>query len=130
MLDDVIGGMKNLSHIMVSLSVLLLLVFGSGGMGCQRCSCSGRVSILFLDDSGCCSGGSGCMDVRVSPVSAADIVPIVSPLVAAELAAMCVCKIVPILCMPGMYDAVCGWQCRGVESPPGWLSGNCAVLRV
>ena len=73
-MDGVIGAMKRLSHIMVSLSVLLLLVFGSGGMGCQRCSCSGRVSILFLDDSGCCSSGSGCMDVKVSPVSPADIV--------------------------------------------------------
>ena len=122
--------MKKLSHIMVSLSVLLLLVFGSGGMGCQRCSCSGRVSILFLDDSGCCSRGSGCMDVKVSPVSPADIVQTVSPLAVLEMVAMSVCKIEPLLWTPGRYDAVSGWQCRGVESPPGWLSGNCAVLRV
>ena len=58
---------------MVSLSVFLLLVFGAGGMGCQRCSCSGRVSILLLDD-GCCNRGSDCMDVKVSPVSVADMV--------------------------------------------------------
>ena len=90
---------------MVSLAVFLLLVFGAGGMGCQRCSCSGRVSILLLDD-GCCNRGSDCMDV------------------------MSVCKHEPILWMPRMYDAVVGWQCRGVDSPPGWLSGNCAVLRV
>ena len=121
--------MKIISHIMVSLAVFLLLVFGAGGMGCQRCSCSGRVSILLLDD-GCCNRGSDCMDVKVSPVSVADFVQAVSPLVVAEMDAMSVCKHEPILWMPRMYDAVDGWQCRGVDSPPGWLSGNCAVLRV
>lgn len=118
-----------MSHIMVSLAVFLLLVFGAGGMGCQRCSCSGRVSILLLDD-GCCGLGSDCMDVRVSPVSAADIVQKVTPLVAAELSPMSVCKQEPLLWMPRLDNVVVGWQCRGVDSPPGWLSGNCAVLRV
>ena len=128
-MDGVIRAMKRLSHIMVSLSVFLLLVFGAGGMGCQRCSCSGRVSILLLDD-GCCNRGSDCMDVKVSPVSVADMVQNVSPLVVAQMSPMSVCKQEPILWMPGMCDAVVGWQCRGVDSPPGWLSGNCAVLRV
>ncbi|MBQ6682570.1 MAG: hypothetical protein IJM74_00500 [Bacteroidales bacterium] len=121
--------MKIISHIMVSLAVFLLLVFGAGGMGCQRCSCSGRVSILLLAD-GCCNRGSNCMDVKVSPVSVANIVQTVSPMVVAEMDAMSVCKHEPIILMPRMYDAVVGWQCRGVDSPPGWLSGNCAVLRV
>lgn len=121
--------MKIISHIMVSLAVFLLLVFGAGGMGCQRCSCSGRVSILLLDD-GCCNRGSDCMDVKVSPVSVADMVQTVSQMVVAEMDVMSVCKHEQIIWMPRMFDAVVGWHCRGVDSPPGWLSGNCAVLRV
>lgn len=50
---------------MVSLAVFLLLVFGAGGMGCQRCSCSGRVSILLLDDGCCCRGGD-CLGEKAS----------------------------------------------------------------
>ena len=120
-----------MSHIMVSLAVFLLLVFGAGGMGCQRCSCSGRVSILLIDD-GCCGRGSDCMDVKVSPVSAAEN----------DCANVLVCRcggepwqVIEIgeqlLVSYWRTIAVAsGWQCRGINSPPGWLADNCAVLRV
>ena len=128
----VIGGMKSLSHIMVSLSVILLLFFGAGGMGSQRCSCSGRVSMLHLAGGGCCNRDSGCMDVKVSPVSVADN----------DCANVFMCDCVSNACTIthswfSQFDNVIvpsgvafGWQCRGSKSPPGWLAGNCAVLRV
>lgn len=125
------GVMKKLSHIMVSVSVLLLLVFGAGGMGCQRCSCSGRVTLLFMSDSGCCNRGSKCMDVKVTPVSVADTVQDAPQPYASEMMVIgtAVTDFIALFTV-SHSEAACGWQCLGVESPPGWLGGNCAVLRV
>ena len=116
---------------MVSLSVLLLLVFGAGGMGWQRCSCSGRVSLLSIADSGCCARGSSCMVVTVSPVSTADVSQ-PAPQVGADVMDFA------ILCFewptvqgrPVVTGSACALRDGSRGSPPGWLVGNCPVLRV
>lgn len=65
--------MRTLSHIMVTLSTLVLLLFGSGGIGWQRCACSGRVSLVTPAHQGCCKSGSKCMTVTIKHLSAADL---------------------------------------------------------
>ena len=60
---------------MVTLSTLMLLLFGSGGIGWQRCSCSGRVCLVLPAQQGCCNSGSSCMKVTITHLSTADIQP-------------------------------------------------------
>ena len=116
---------------MVSLSVLLLLVFGAGGMGWQRCSCSGRVSLLSIADGGCCARGSSCMVVTVSPVSTADVSQTVPQVGAAVMDFAVVCYEWPTV---QQQRVPAGVACVGRDGnrggPPGWLAGNCPVLRV
>lgn len=65
--------MKRLSHIMVTLSTLVLLLFGSGGIGWQRCACTGRVSLVLPATHSCCKSGSKCMTVTVKHLSDATL---------------------------------------------------------
>lgn len=58
---------------MVTFSTLMLLLFGTGGIGWQRCSCTGKVSLLLIHHSGCCKNGSPCMELSFSHLSASDI---------------------------------------------------------
>ena len=127
----VIGVVKGLSHIMVSLSVLLLLVFGAGGMGWQRCSCSGRVSLLSIADRGCCARGSSCMVVTVSPVSTADVSQPAPQVGASVMDFAVACQVWPTMQQqPVVAGVACALRDGSRGSPPGWLAGNCPVLRV
>ena len=65
--------MKRLSHLTVALATLMLLLFGTGGIGWQRCSCTGRVSLLLPTHKGCCGNNSSCMKVTITQVSTADL---------------------------------------------------------
>lgn len=116
---------------MVSLSVLLLLVFGAGGMGWQRCSCSGRVSLLGIADGGCCARGSSCMVVTVSPVSTADVSQTVPQVGADVMDFAVVCYEWPTVQQQRVPAGAANVLCDGNRGgPPGWLAGNCPVLRV
>ena len=129
--SGVIGVVKRLSHIMVSLSVLLLLVFGASGIGWQRCSCSGRVSLLSIADSGCCARGSSCMVVTVSPVSTADVSQPAPQVGASVMDYAIVCQVWPTMQQQPVVACVdCALRDGSRGSPPGWLAGNCPVLRV
>ncbi len=123
--------MKKLSHMMVSLSVLLLLVFGAGGIGWQRCSCSGRVSLLSIEDNGCCARGSSCMVVTVSQVSTAEVSQPAPQVGADVMDYAVVCYEWPTVRQQLVAaDAAC-LRCDGNRGgPPGWLAGNCPVMRV
>ena len=65
--------MKRLSHITIALAILTMILFGSSGIGWQRCSCTGKVSLLLNHHSGCCKNGSPCMELTFSHLSASDI---------------------------------------------------------
>ena len=122
--------MKWLSHIMVSLSVLLLLLFGAGGMGWQRCSCSGRVSLLSLADGSCCPRGGSCMVVTVSPISAADFSQPTPHVDATVMDVAVVSSIWPSVQLLPSERVSTPVQCECNRSgPPGWLTDNCPVMR-
>lgn len=65
--------MKTVSHIMIALSTLILLLFGSGGIGWQRCACTGKVSLVLPTQHDCCKRGSKCMTVTITHLSTADL---------------------------------------------------------
>ena len=61
--------MKTLSKIAIALTVLILLVFGTGGVGFAKCSCSGKISLTIPLEQGCCPRESGCMTISVAHFS-------------------------------------------------------------
>ena len=65
--------MKQLSSIIISVTTLVLLVFGAGGLGLTKCACSGRTALLTLDDRGCCPGEGGCKTVTVVSMPDSDV---------------------------------------------------------
>ena len=90
---------------MVTCSVLVLVLFGAGGIGWQRCSCTGHVSLVSPSGDGCCNSSS-CMTVKVLHVSTAELQQDVQPVV---------CAAVPCAVVQSMEDAVC---CRDVRKSP------------
>lgn len=65
--------MRQLSGIVISFTTLLLLVFGAGGLGLTKCACSGRTTLLTLDDVGCCPSEGDCMTVTVVSMPDSDM---------------------------------------------------------
>ena len=61
--------MKALSKIITSLTVLILLVFGTGGIGVAKCNCSGKTSLVLPIERGCCPTESDCMSITVAHIS-------------------------------------------------------------
>ena len=116
---------------MVSLSVLLLLVFGAGGIGWQRCSCSGRVSLLSIADNGCCNRGNSCMVVTVSSVATADMSQPAPQVGAAVMDYAVACYEWPTVQQQRVpVGAACMRRGGNSGGPPGWRADNCPVLRV
>lgn len=61
--------MKVFSKIAITFTVLILLMFGTGGVGFAKCSCSGKISLMIPMDKGCCPMESGCMTISVAHFS-------------------------------------------------------------
>ena len=71
-LTDAVNVMRTVSHIMITLSTLMMLLFGSG-IGWQRCTCTGKVSLVLPAQHDCCKRGSSCMTVTITQLSTADL---------------------------------------------------------
>ncbi len=65
--------MKSVSSIIISATTLILLIFGAGGIGYSKCSCSGKTSLLIPLDDDCCPSESGCMSITVMHFSASEM---------------------------------------------------------
>lgn len=61
--------MKSFSIILTSFTVLILLVFGTGGVGVAKCNCSGKTSLVLPLEHGCCPTESDCMSVTIVQLS-------------------------------------------------------------
>ena len=129
LLKKSIRAMKRLSHLLVAIATLMLLVFGSGGIGWQRCSCSGKTSLVHPIQKGCCSSGSSCMKVSFSQVSTADLqqeTTVVAPTIAEYLLPIHLYD--PIEWMPSATAHRCAWLHDWM--PPGWVSEFGMVMLV
>ncbi|MBO4306909.1 MAG: hypothetical protein J5848_01185 [Bacteroidales bacterium] len=65
--------MKHFSYISIAFTTLILLVFGSGGVGIEKCACSGKISIANPLSEDCCPNESGCMMVTVVQLSSGEM---------------------------------------------------------
>lgn len=61
--------MKMLSKIAILFSVLTLLMFGTMGIGVEKCSCTGKTTLMIPIDDDCCPAESDCMTITVAHIS-------------------------------------------------------------
>ena len=61
--------MKRIASIVISFTVLILLLFGTGGLSLMKCSCTGKVTLLLPTEGNCCPQERSCMTVKVWKVS-------------------------------------------------------------
>ena len=64
--------MRLVSNIAITLTTLILLVFGAGGIGVTKCACTGKTSLVIPLEQGCCPVDSDCMSVTVVQLSASE----------------------------------------------------------
>ena len=122
--------MKRIANIFVSFTVLILLLFGTGGVSLMKCSCSGKVSIVLPTDGRCCPQEGSCMAVKVWKVSDA------APTLQKTVFENDVVVSHPIAILPTFFSqgrtANCSlWPMASVDSrPPGRTCTSAKVLRV
>ena len=61
--------MKSLSKIIVAITTLILLAFGTSGLVTVKCSCTGKTSLVLPTGDNCCPRQSSCMDIKLWKVS-------------------------------------------------------------
>ena len=61
--------MKVLSKIAISFTVLILLMFGTGGIGVAKCNCTGKTTLILPIERSCCPLESDCMSITVKHIS-------------------------------------------------------------
>lgn len=57
------------SKIVISLTMLILIMFGTGGIGVAQCSCTGKTTLVLPIERGCCPMESDCMTITVAHFS-------------------------------------------------------------
>lgn len=122
--------MKRVANIVVSFTVLILLLFGTGGLSLMRCSCSGKVSLVLPSDNNCCPIESNCMTVNVWKVS--DAAPTLQETVdVGEFVALHPVAILPTFISMDVVFNLMRWPMPLVDSrPPGRVCSSVEVLRV
>ena len=124
--------MKTISHLMVTLSTLMLLLFGSGGIAWQRCSCTGKVSMVLPAQKGCCTGGSSCMKVTIEQLSTANLQTDETTVPHTSVLDMARCLFpIPDSQFSFLYSQITVPQTRHTFwYPPGWTATMGMVMRV
>ena len=61
--------MKVLSKIAIAFTVLILMTFGTGGIGVAKCNCTGKTTLVLPIERGCCPTESDCMSITVAHIS-------------------------------------------------------------
>lgn len=118
--------MKTLSEIFVSLSLLILLLFGSGGVMVSKCACSGKSSIVLPTSHNCCPTNSSCMTVKAYNLSDSNIDDIVS---ISNLLPSDADIVQPICIYPKITNNVCSSNSYA-KWPPGTSRRHTIALRV
>jgi len=65
--------MKQLAHIVIAATTLIVMLFGAGGVGLMTCACSGDTSLILPLDEGCCGTDRSCMTVNILQMSDSDV---------------------------------------------------------
>ena len=120
--------MKRATNIVFSAILLTMILLGISGVSVEKCSCTGKVSLVLPMDEGCCPGEGDCMTVKsmqlsdYMPTTAANLDMPVMPMLFAVFP-----SVVPAF-LNG-HSTLCPYV-HCAEAPPGDLAQTVAVLRV
>ena len=122
--------MKRIANIVVSFTVLILLLFGTGGLSLMRCSCSGKVSLVLPTDKSCCPTEGNCMTVKVWKVSDAALT-LQETVGGSEVVAAHPVAVLPSFLFQDRVLNLMRWPMPLVDSrPPGRVCTSVEILRV
>lgn len=111
----------------LSIIVPLLILLGTAGMSVERCSCTGRVSVVFPSADDCCPTGSSCkttVTMQLSdyvPTAATALDPPLLPFLATTHLLVDRPTPLPLLHTPPAAHG---------PAPPGHSAETIAILRV
>lgn len=119
--------MKRAVNIFCSVILLTMILLGTSGVSVEKCSCTGKISLVLPMEDDCCPGEGGCMTLKSMHLS--DYVP--TAMVSLDMPVQPVLYTVFPLVVP-TNDSDCS-SCshyRFDQAPPGGLAQTMDVLRV
>ena len=119
--------MRRATNIFFSVIMLTMILLGTSGVSVEKCSCTGKISLVLPTDGDCCPDEGGCMTVKSMELS--DYMPTMTASV--DLPVMPVLFPVFPPVVPTFYSDYSGYSdYRFAQAPPGGLAQTVDVLRV
>lgn len=103
------------------------MLLGTTGVSVEKCSCTGKVSLVLVTDNSCCPDESNCMTVKFMQLS--DYVPTMASVLDIPLQPMLFPVFPPVELTP---STITEWQLEShcAKAPPEALAHTVSVLRV
>ena len=119
--------MKQAVNTCISAIMLMLILLGAAGVSVEKCSCTGRISMVLAKADSCCPAKSSCMTVKSMHLS--NYLP--SPSVTLDMPQLPLLtfSVPPAVPAPSAIRLVAA-DCHRSQAPPGSLATTVAVLRV
>lgn len=107
--------------------MLTMMLLGTTGVSVEKCSCTGKVSLVLPMENDCCPDEGGCMTLKSLQLS--DYMPTVTASLDLPLMPMLFAVIPPEVFVS--YGHYSHYSCHSsAQAPPGGLAQTIAVLRV
>ena len=120
--------MRRATNIFLSVIMLTMMLLGTTGVSVEKCSCTGKVSLVLPMENGCCPDEGGCMTLKSMQLS--DYMPTMTASLDLPVMPMLFAVIPPTapVALSG-HNTLCPYN-HCSETPPGGLAQTVAVLRV
>ena len=120
--------MKHATNILVSAIMLTMILLGTAGVSVEKCSCTGKISLVLPTESDCCPDEGDCMTVKSMQLS--DYMPTATASIDLPVQLVLFAVFPPMIptTLCG-HNTPCPYKHYG-QFPPGELSHTIDVLRV
>ena len=119
--------MRHALNTFVSAIMLTMILLGTSGVSLEKCSCTGKISLVLLTEGDCCPDEGGCMTVKSMQLS--DYMPTMNASLDIPMQPVLFPVIPPTATTS---TATTEWQLEShcAQAPPGELAHTVSVLRV
>ena len=120
--------MKHATNILVSAIMLTMMLLGAAGVSVEKCSCTGKISLVLPTESDCCPDEGNCMTVKSMQLS--DYMPTATASLDLPVQPVLFAVFPPVV--PSIsfgHSSLCLYS-HCAQDPPGELAHTVDVLRV
>ena len=119
--------MKRVANIVFSTIVLTMMLLGTAGVSVEKCSCTGRISLVLPTEGDCCPDEGGCMTLKSMQLS--DYVPTATASLDLPVQPV-LFPVFPPVAQTSIFTT--GWHLEAhcAQAPPGALAHTVTVMRV